>query len=334
MKAAQATTIAKNEIQSRRLMTLEELEAFESDLDKLSKMVDEEGNKLIDDATIEKLREAAAFGMEDGTLLSGNLHKLLGDVETEYSESLDGLREKWNESMGIVSEDTTKSFEELIEEVINIAGEQEQWTETGASMIEGLNKGIIDKSSSLYACIQTVMLEAVNAAKESIDSHSPSRVFAKLGQFMDMGLVVGLKNYASKVTSATSDVGEQAISSMKDVVSNAYALINSDADFQPTICPVLDLSNVRSGSRTIGELMSLGSSIGVNANVGAISSMMSNRRQNGTNDDIISELHRLNDRIGSTGNSYTINGVQYNEGSDVAEAFDTILRAARIERRI
>lgn len=333
MKTRQATNIAKAELQSRRNMTLEEMETFEDDLAKLSQMVDEEGNRLIDDATIEKLRESAAFGMEDDTILSGKLHESLTDLETEYGKSCEELRKTWAESMGFTVEDTKNQFGKMIEDLIYQAGEQTQWSETGADMIEGLVKGLVDHSPTLYSTVSKIMTDAVATAKTSIDAHSPSRVFMKLGQFMDMGLVVGLKNYASRVANATADVGRSAISSMSDVISGVSALIDSDVDMQPTIRPVLDLSNIRDGSRTIGELMSLGSSVGVNANVGAISALMHNRRQNGVNSDVVSAINELRGELGRSGNSYNINGIQYNEGSDVAEAIETIVRAARIERR-
>lgn len=332
MNAKQATDIAKSELQSRRAMTEDEIANFHIQLNKLAEMTDKEGNRLIDDVTLAKLNEAAEFGMDD-TILAAKLHETMTDLETEYVDSFTELRKNWNESMGITVEDTSKQFGKMVEDMIFIAGEQTQWTETGASMVEGLNKGIITKSSSLYSTIAKVMLNAVAAAKASIDSHSPSRVFMKIGEFMDMGLIVGLKNYAGKVVSATTDVGKRAISAMSDAISRTCDLINSDVDMQPTIRPVLDLSNVRSGSRTIGELMSFGSSVGVNANVGAISAMMSNRRQNGTNNDVVSAINDLRGELGRTGNSYNINGIQYNEGSEVAEAIETLVRAARIERR-
>lgn len=333
MKARQATNIAKSELQTRRAMTTEEIAAFEEDIAKLSSLVDEEGNRIIDDAMIAKLRESAAFSIEDDMLLSGKLHETLGVIETEYDESLTNIRKTWSDSIGITVEETTDQFSTMIEDLINQAGEQTQWSETGASMIEGLNKGIIDHSSTLCATVSKVMREAVKAAMASIDAHSPSRVFAEIGQFMDMGVVVGLKNYLGRVTTATADVGKRAISAMSDVVSGAQALISSDVDMQPTIRPVLDLSNIRSGSRTIGELMGSGASFGVNANVGVISSLMSNRRQNGTNNDVVSAINDLRGELGRTGNSYNINGIQYNEGSEVAEAIETLVRAARIERR-
>ena len=70
-------------------------------------------------------------------------------------------------------------------------------------------------------------------------------------------------------------------------------------------------------------------------NVSAISTMMSARSQNGVNDDVVSAIDRLRKELGNIGgDSYTINGVSYDEGSDVADAIKTLVRAAKIERRV
>ena len=74
-------------------------------------------------------------------------------------------------------------------------------------------------------------------------------------------------------------------------------------------------------------------SIGVLSNVSAISSMMNNR-QNGGNEDVISAIHDLGKQISrSSGDSYSINGITYDDGSNVSDAVRTLVRAARIERR-
>jgi hypothetical protein len=62
---------------------------------------------------------------------------------------------------------------------------------------------------------------------------------------------------------------------------------------------------------------------------------MMNNRQNGGNDDVISALKDLKSSLsGRTGDTYSINGITYDDGSNVSEAIKTLVRAARIERRI
>ena len=74
-------------------------------------------------------------------------------------------------------------------------------------------------------------------------------------------------------------------------------------------------------------------SVGVMANVGAISSMMNNN-QNGSNSDVIAAIENLGRKIGNTsGDTYNVNGITYDDGSNVSDAVKTLVRAARVERR-
>ena len=64
--------------------------------------------------------------------------------------------------------------------------------------------------------------------------------------------------------------------------------------------------------------------------------MMSMRGQNGTNADIVSAIDKLNKKMDNMGNTTNniINGVTYDDGSNINDAVATLVRAARIERRV
>ena len=75
-------------------------------------------------------------------------------------------------------------------------------------------------------------------------------------------------------------------------------------------------------------------SIGVMANVKSISSSM-NRNQNGVNDDVVYAINKLRkDLSGIDRSSYVIEGITYDDGSNVADAIKTLVRAAKMERRV
>ena len=117
----------------------------------------------------------------------------------------------------------------------------------------------------------------------------------------------------------------QAIASISEV-------INSDVDTQPTIRPVMDLDDVRSGMDTMNRMLGATPSVGVLANVNAISSSMRGS-QNGTS-DVVSAIKDIGKKLNSSGgDTYQINGITYDDGSNVSNAVKTLVRAARIERR-
>jgi hypothetical protein len=81
-------------------------------------------------------------------------------------------------------------------------------------------------------------------------------------------------------------------------------------------------------------MLDMGNSIGVMANVGTISSMMNRRSQNGGNGDVVSAIDKLRKDVGNLENrSYSIGGITYSAGDEVANAIETLVRAVRVEGR-
>ena len=205
---------------------------------------------------------------------------------------------------------------------------------SGGNLIEGFKKGIKTKLSTLWDKVKGGFEKFKNKVADFFGIHSPSKVFAEFGQYLDEGLVVGLNKYSGKVSNSAESVGNDAIKSMSGALSGISLAVDSDIDSQPSIRPVLDLSNIESGAGTIGDLLSMEPSVGVLANVGSISSLM-NKRQNGGTLDILSAIESLGNKLGDrSSNVYNVNGITYDDGSNVAEAIGSLIRAAKIERRI
>ena len=79
-------------------------------------------------------------------------------------------------------------------------------------------------------------------------------------------------------------------------------------------------------------MLNMNPSVGVMSNVSAISSMM-NSHQNGTS-DVVSAIKDIGKKLGSSGgDTYQINGITYDDGSNIAEAVRTLVRATKVERR-
>ena len=77
-------------------------------------------------------------------------------------------------------------------------------------------------------------------------------------------------------------------------------------------------------------------SVDLLTNVGSINATM-NGRQNvsTTNDDVVAAIKDLKDAIGkSSGDSYSIGDITYDDGSNIATTIQALIRASRIEGRI
>ena len=209
---------------------------------------------------------------------------------------------------------------------------KEDFVEAGKDLGRGLIKGIKDKEDDVYDAGFDLGQEAVKGEKKGQKSNSPSKLTIKAGKWLGEGLVIGIKNMSKKVYNAGYDMGDNAIGAVSKAIANISEVINSDVDTQPTIRPVMDLDNVRSGMDTMSRMLGATPSVGVLANVNAISSSMRGG-QNGAS-DVVSAIKDIGKKLGSSGgDTYNINGITYDDGSNIAEAVKTLVRATKVERR-
>ena len=205
----------------------------------------------------------------------------------------------------------------------------------GKYLVEGFAAGITEKTWHAEAKAKAMANAAEKAAKDALDINSPSKVFRAIGYSVPEGFAMGIDRMGGMVTSSSSAMAKNAINNVRSSISRISDMVGSDIDAQPTIRPVLDLSDVKSGVNAMSGMLDVDSSVGIRANIGAISSMMSVRGQNGSNADVVSAIDKLRkDLANSGGDTYSINGITYDNGSNVNNAIATIVRAARIERRV
>ena len=205
----------------------------------------------------------------------------------------------------------------------------------GKDLGSGLVRGINAKQTAAYNAGYALGQKAVQGEKDGQKSNSPSKLTIQAGKWLGEGLVIGIKQMGNKVYSAGSNLGSDATKSISNAISNIANFVDSDIDINPTIRPVLDLSDVKSGASSIGRLLGAGSSISLMSDVKSIGSVMNRRSQNGVNDDVISAIDKLRKDVGNISTpSYNIGGITYDDGSNVSEAIKTLIRVAKIERRV
>ena len=123
----------------------------------------------------------------------------------------------------------------------------------GSDMIQGLIDGINSKKSDSIEAAVDVALDSYNAAKEALDSNSPSKKFIALGEDSGEGLVIGFRKMKREVQNAGSSVGESAIFGAKLMLRSLPSILSGDINTSPRITPVLDLTNVTEGIGSLND---------------------------------------------------------------------------------
>lgn len=207
--------------------------------------------------------------------------------------------------------------------------------QAGRDLIEGLKQGIKEKAKAIYDAASNVVTNAIDAAKSALKINSPSKVFIGIGKSVDEGFINGLNAWSNKVNHAATGLTEGVINNAKGPLSNLAHMIDGNIDANPTITPVLDLSNIEHNSRRIGDLVSGNGTLSLSTNKANLMTKSIGQIQNGPgNSDIVSALKDLKASMADNRPSYTVNGITYDDGSNIVNAVESLVRAAKIERRI
>lgn len=217
----------------------------------------------------------------------------------------------------------------------NIRGYYSSFYSSGSYVAQGFAAGIRSGSFAASVAARAMANAAKTAAQAALDEHSPSKEFYKIGDFAGQGFVNALGEYESISSKAGYEMADAARSGLTKAISKISSVINSDMDMNPTISPVLDLSNVKSGVGAIDGMLSSVVPVDVLSNVSSINRSMNSRIQNGGNSDVVDAIDKLRKNLSElSGPSYTVNGITYDDGTNISEAVKTLVRQSRIERRI
>lgn len=262
--------------------------------------------------------------------------KLIKEAPALFRKAFDSLMDSGiiesivSNTVGVV----TKIGAMISKAVTAIKNGTSDFIDAGKYVIEGFIDGILDKITAVKDAAKSIGTATINALKKILDIHSPSKEAAKLGAFTGEGFVNALTEYGGKVGKASTSIGQQAIDGLSNAISSISDYLSNDMDTQPTIKPILDLSGVSAGAATIGGMFN-NATVGVSANVNAINAMMSTSQNGSTNDDVISAINKLGASLsGNTGNVYNVNGITYDDGSNISTAVQSLIRATRMERRM
>lgn len=205
--------------------------------------------------------------------------------------------------------------------------------DAGRYLVAGFANGIRD---NIYLAQRAAIALADNtesAARSRLHINSPSKVFRKIGAGVPEGFAQGIERFSYLGARAVESMSNDAIGSASKVLSNVTAALTDDVNTQPTIRPIVDLSNVENSSDAISNMLAMDPTVSAFSNVHSISAMM-NSNQNGANDDVVSAIKDLGKTIGkASGDTYQINGITYDSGSEVSDAIQTLIRASIIEGR-
>ena len=288
----------------------------------------------------EGMVKGLADGIKSSSAVKDGITKLVDDAVNKAknaSSKFTSAGKEWMSKLASGIKSGSGGVNSAVTSVINSAVAKAksgngQMRSAGASMMDGFAAGIRSRAASAASAAASAVAKAISAAKSKLKINSPSKVFIEIGKWTVMGMEKGLDNNAYRVSRSATNLADSAITTMQSSISRIASVINDNIDAQPTIRPVLDLSNVEAGARSLNGM--LGSSQ-LSASLSGDMSRSIGAIQNGNNNgELLSAIKDLQGNVGNSGDTYQINGITYDDGSAISSAVQTLIRAAKIERRM
>lgn len=187
---------------------------------------------------------------------------------------MQGIRNKFSDGYNAVNNFCTTLVGRIKENFDN-------FKEAGGHLITGFINGIKEKVSSAVEAVKDFGGDVIDALMNKLDEHSPSRISHKIGAFFGQGFINGLVTLAGAAKAAAKDFGRNSIDGITDSISKIKDFIVSGIDSQPVIRPVLDLSDVESGTKDLKSMINQNGGIslaGVVDKVSGLSSKIDNSK--------------------------------------------------------
>ena len=145
----------------------------------------------------------------------------------------------------------------------------DQFKQAGTYLVEGFADGISENTYRAEAKARAMARAAAEAAEDELDEHSPSRVGYHIGDFFGLGFVNAIGTYAVKAYNASAEMADSAKTGLGNAIAKVKDMINNGVDGQPTIRPILDLSDVEEKSHRLNTLFSRSQALTVSTGIAA-----------------------------------------------------------------
>ena len=216
----------------------------------------EDTGKTFLEATLAGMRESVGINLQE--------FEAVGEIAAQAVS--DGLS---NATSGSESKKKTKdaatSITDNVTNTVDTNIKKEDGATAGYRLCEGIAEGIRNGIDVATNAAEELALKVIETVNNALGIASPSRVFAQIGYYSDEGLAQGFTKYGSIVKEAAADTAFGAVDEMSGVFGRIADMIDGTIDLDPTIRPVLDLTNLQYGASQIGGLLGLNDPYALNA---------------------------------------------------------------------
>lgn len=119
------------------------------------------------------------------------------------------------------------------------------WYSSGSFLGQGLANGISSMAGHVMSVAANLAARAANAIKSALNIHSPSRVTYAFGEFFSEGFINGIVSLVGQAVKTSTTLAKKTVDAIAGTGEMIQSEFSENLDFNPTITPVVDLSNMK-----------------------------------------------------------------------------------------
>lgn len=163
---------------------------------------------------------------------------------------------------------------DIVEETKNVAGEMTYYIKkaaeeaskgnkkAGSDSMAGFAAGVASSAGKAANAAKDAAVRVIDATKKTLDSHSPSKVMMEIGNDTVIGLADGISNSLGMAATAGTKLAGEVINPFKSAIDSISGEINDIVIDDPTITPILNISDIKAGMSEIDEMFNKAISFG------------------------------------------------------------------------
>ena len=179
----------------------------------------------------------------------------LSNISNDFENSAAENAEAYSDGLRDGDRDVEDSAEYLGKTAVDGMGEYERDTRTvGNNFGYGLGDGMTEVSGYVQTAAANLARSSLNSMMTELDINSPSKETTKLGRFGGIGFGNGFAETVRYVKKKVGLLPNAALITMQSSMERLRDSLNFTPDMDPTISPVMDLSQIQNGMNMIGNM--------------------------------------------------------------------------------
>ena len=125
----------------------------------------------------------------------------------------------------------------------------------GTCIAQGVALGITNGTNMVTNSAINMAVSAYNAAMAALSASSPSKLFMDVGSYVSSGFAIGIDSGVNRVYDSTYNMADEAVEGASDGLKLISDVMLDDGNFNPTITPVVDMTNVTNSMNELDRMI-------------------------------------------------------------------------------